>query len=182
MYIEIDRHYQFLTKYFKKEDIYQRFENIFIQLESIINEMGVSSKVRIDEALLQQSVLDYFTDIARIKHFHEIKVNEPKIYSYGIFWLLRRSPIQLKEPVDEVYTYINEKAAISILFTKMLKELGVDVSKNDKRIISMIDNYIDLLYYNFKFRLYTQQSLELMIAAFFCGSICYCEVEKNDVC
>lgn len=41
------------------------------------------------------AVLDYFTDINRLKHFHEIsRTNLYKTKAYEISWLLRRRPIQ----------------------------------------------------------------------------------------
>ena len=48
---------------------------------------------------------------------------------------------------------------------KMLEEMGIDKSESNPRL----RNFLDLLYYNLKYRHYTQQSLELMIESFFCG-------------
>ena len=41
-------------------------------------------------------MLDYFTDISRLKHFHQAKhINSLKVISYETYWLLRRKPIQI---------------------------------------------------------------------------------------
>ena len=63
------------------------------------------------------------------------------------------------------YLYINEKVFTCMLISKMLKEAGVDPDSNNPRLMP----FLKLIYYNFKFRTFTQQSLELMITAFFCG-------------
>ena len=49
----------------------------------------------------------------------------------------------------------------------MAAEKGIDNEKKDK--CSSYKKFIDLLFYNLKYRPVTQQSLELMITAFFSG-------------
>ena len=177
----IDEHYQFLLDYFPDDTIFLRYENLLVQLIDIVVEMGVADQVEINEELLMRAVLDYFTDIARLKQFHRIdNTNEQKTYAYGIYWLLKRSPIQIVAPIDEAYIYINEKAAVAILFPKILKECGVDIIDDSERIRKLLHEYLDLLYYNFKYRQFSQHSLELMIEAFFCGCICYHEEKDAD--
>ena len=93
---------------------------------------------------------------------------------------MRRSPIQIVSPIDEAYIYINEKAAVAMLFPKMLRECGADIIDGSDRIRKLLHEYLDLLYYNFKYRQFSQHSLELMIEAFFCGCICYHEDKGNN--
>lgn len=144
-----------------------RFNNILQQIQDVLIEMGVIEQVSINTDLLGKAVVDYFEDIDRLKNFEDIpRVNVDKIYSYGIFWILRRHPIQIiDKDLDEKFWYINEKVCIAIMIPKMLAEMGIDIRwKNPK-----FESFLDLMYYNFKYRLYTQQSLEFMVEAFFCG-------------
>ena len=181
MDIEIDKHYQFLLKYFPGDIIFLRFKHLFTQLVDIVKALGISDNVDINEDLLMLSVLDYFADIARLKQFQNINnTNEQKTYSYGIYWLLRRAPIQIITTIDEEYIYINEKVAVAMIFPKMLIELGVDIVEDSARIKKFLREYLELLYYNFKYRLYSPQSLELMVEAFFCGCICFYEDKCHD--
>jgi len=176
-----DQHYQFLLEYFPDDTIFLRYNNMLTQLKDIVTDMGVADQVEINEELLMRAVLDYFTDIARLKQFHNIDhTNEQKTYAYGTYWLLRRSPIQIISAVDDSYIYINEKAAVAMIFPKILKELGVDIVDGSERIIKLLHEFLDLLYYNFKYRQFNPHSLELMIEAFFCGCICYKEDERDD--
>ena len=176
----IDQHYQFLLEYFPGDTIFLRYRNMLVQMEDIVNEMGVADQVVINEELLMRAVLDYFTDIARLKQFHNIEnTNEQKTYAYGTYWMLKRSPIQIKSPVDDTYVYINEKAAVAMIFPKMLIELGVDIIDDRNRTIKLLHEFLDLLYYNFKYRQFNPHSLELMMEAFFCGCIC-CKEGKSD--
>ena len=48
---------------------------------------------------------------------------------------------------------------------KLFAEMGMSMQMKNSRF----KGFLDLLYYNLKYRLYTQQTLELMIEAFFCG-------------
>ncbi len=157
-----------LDKY--KDAILQRYDHLTEQIKVILEKLEITNSVCINTDLLQLSVCDYFEDIDRLKDFHDIdRANVNKIYSYGIFWMLRRSPIQIIDPsLGQEYTYINEKVCVAIIFSKMIVEIGV-AAKKDEQTRKRIENFIELLYYNFRYRTYTQQSLELMVEAFFCG-------------
>lgn len=170
--MKIDNNYQYLLECFPGDTIFNRYSAILTQLVDIIEKMDLGNCVRIDTDLLALSVLDYFADIARLKQFHNIsKTNVQKIYSYGLYWLLRRHPVQIITQVSETYLHINEKIAIALTFPKILEEMGIDY-KDCSEAKEITNNFIDLLYYNLKFRVYTPQSLELMIEAFFCGCKC----------
>jgi len=155
----------------------ERFKNLLEQLNDVLEGLKITDKVRIDERLLELSVIDYFEDIERLKDFHEIeRVNVKKIYSYGAYWFLRRKPIQITDPsVEKNLLHINEKVCTAITIPKMLKEMNILATDDNKRIL----DFIDLLYYNFKYRTYTQQSLELVMEAFFCGCSCF-STESGD--
>jgi len=147
--------------------IQARFENILEQMQEVLIKMGIIDQVQINTDILGKAIVDYFEDIDRLKSFEDIpRVNVDKIYSYGIYWILRRHPIQiLDKDLDKKFWYINEKVCIAIMLPKMLAEMNISLKTENPRL----KNFLNLMYYNFKYRLYTQQSLEFMIEAFFCG-------------
>ena len=137
------------------------------QIQDVLTEMGIIDQVTINTELLGKAVVDYFEDIDRLKSFEDIpRVNVDKIYSYGMYWIMRRHPIRICDMnLDERFWYINEKVCIAILIPKLFAEMGMSMQMENPRF----KGFLDLLYYNLKYRLYTQQTLELMIEAFFCG-------------
>ena len=148
-------------------DFESRYKNLLEQIQDILEAIGILDKVTINLDLLGQVVLNYFEDVERLKKCEGIdRTNEDKIYSYETFWLLRDKPIQfITNDIPYKYLYINEKVCTCILISKMLKEMGIDPDSKNQRLMP----FLKLLYYNFRFRNFTQQSLELMITAFFCG-------------
>ena len=50
----------------------------------------------IQEMALTHAIMDYFSDIQRLKDYQKIEhINEIKIKAYETFWILKRKPIQL---------------------------------------------------------------------------------------
>jgi len=169
-----DKHYQFLLNYFPGNIMSMRFQALWNDTETVIKSYGLKDKLRIDEESFENIILDYFTDIARLKDFQDIKrTNADKIYGYELFWFLRRHPIQLLEDMPQFYD-INEKVALGVFLPRILAESGLpyEPKKQTAEFQKRIKKFIDLLFYNFKYRTYTQQSLELMIEAFLCGCDC----------
>ncbi|MDR2517782.1 MAG: hypothetical protein LBD13_00020 [Spirochaetaceae bacterium] len=124
-----DSHYQFLLRYFPEHIIKSRYEALWKDTVKILESLGVGDKVRIDEESFNMFVIDYFTDIARLKDFQGIeRANVNKIYGYELFWFLRRRPIQLIEPIADNFD-LNEKVAISIFIPRILKEAGMPYKK-----------------------------------------------------
>lgn len=158
-------HIRYLVKNY---DFEKRYKNLLIQMQDILEALGVLDKVAINTDLLGQAVLNYFEDIDRLKKFEGIeRTNEDKIYGYETFWLLRDKPIQVVDSnMSSEYLYINEKVFTCMLISKMLKESDVHPDSKNPCLMP----FLQLLYYNFKFRNFTQQSLELMITAFFCAN------------
>jgi hypothetical protein len=147
--------------------IARRYRKILERIHKFINVKKVGANLIVDTKLLKTAVYDYFVDIARVKEFHNIfKINTEKIYSYMAYWLLRRKPLQVKAvfPGSE---FINELFITSFLVSSILSKKGVDGNKCAQN--KTFKEFQELLYYNLKYRPITQQSLELMIQAFFCG-------------
>jgi hypothetical protein len=161
-----DDHYLFLLEYFPDNIIFIRFRTLLSEVIAILEKMNITDKVRIDIESFKMMILDYFTDIARLKDFQNIEhVNVQKIYGYELYWFLRRHPIQIVQDSPGTFD-INEKVAIALFLPKILKEAGIDPVKPSSKIGC---SFINLLFYNLKYRTYTQRSLELMIDAFLSG-------------
>ncbi len=146
----------------------ERYTNILTQMQDILEAMGIIDDVYINTTLLGKAILDYFEDVDRLKKYEGIEhTNVDKIYGYETFWLLRRSPIQLptEKELDAKYIHINEKVFEAIMIAKMLKEKNIKIDNCGDNLLP----FMELLYYNFKYRIYTQKSLELAIKGFFCG-------------
>lgn len=132
------------------------------QLEEIayIHEMG-----------LTHAVMDYFSDVQRLKEYQEIEhINEIKIKAYETFWLLQRKPLQLKGQLEEdKYLYINEKFILTRLASFMLGENINTPILGEKGIA--FKNFLNTLYYYLKFRKCDAQAIELMLLAFKAGNL-----------
>jgi hypothetical protein len=141
--------------------IAQRFGSVLRCLGAFISAKKINSSIRINFDLLKTAIIDYFVDIARVKEYHNIeRVNPEKIYGYMAYWLLRRKPIQVTGAFIN-NEFINEQFITWFLVSNILSELGISSGP--------LNEFQSLLYYNMKYRQVTQQSLELMIKAFFSG-------------
>ncbi|TGN20951.1 hypothetical protein [Leptospira idonii] len=71
--------------------------------------------------LVEELILDYFADIARLKDFHDIEnVNSLKVAAYLTHWTLKRRPIQIlkypkKHEYLEMIKEVNEWFAVALL-------------------------------------------------------------------
>ena len=163
--MDTDKTEEYIAELAKKYPIKSRFSTLLDEIQSILAEMGIIDLVEVNPDLLGKAVIDYFEDVDRLKDFEGIPhINVDKIYSYGVYWILRRSPIQiLDKKLDKRFMHINEKICTALIFPKMLAEMGIPQNSANDRYAG----FLDLIYYNFRYRTYTQQSLELMIEAFF---------------
>ena len=170
-----DKHYQFLLKYFPASKIYMRVKSLWADTQRVLKNIGLDeSKLHIDEESFQMVIIDYFTDIVRLKDFQDIeRANVNKIYGYELYWFLRRHPIQLLDDIPDNFD-INEKVALGVFLPRILTEAGIPYNKSTEipEFFERLKVFIDLLFYHLKYRTLTQQSLELMIEAFLCGSSC----------
>lgn len=155
---------ELLSKY----DFEGRFLTLLSQIQDVLTFMNVSDNVYVNRDILGQVVLDYFEDVDRIKPFEGIdKCNVDKIYAYEAYWLNKRKPIQVYDKNEYKYRFINEKVYAFIFVAKLMSERRINpLDTTNERLLK----FIELLFYNFKYRDYTPKSLELMASAFFCGN------------
>ena len=152
---KIYTNYDGLLEEFSEEVIQSRYAVFYEEIEEFAKSLGIREKIQISESLLSHAVLDYFTDISRLKHFHQAKhINSLKVISYETYWLLRRKPIQIlvEDETSDAMAFLNEK----FVFSRIAKYLMGD----GKRVILSPEtkkgflNYLDSLFYYLKYRNY----------------------------
>lgn len=146
-----------------KDIILERASYWYQMAEKVIESLGLNGKAYINRRLLIHKLTNYFADIDRLKDFHAIeRANKIKIFSYGVFWLLRNSPIQIKdENVPGSKLFINETLAALVLIVEFLPE------KYSDKIRCC---YLEDLRYFFKYRIYTAQTIESQVTALLMGA------------
>ena len=168
LYIPYDR----IMTEFTEDKVKSRYAHLYQELSNFLSIYSLDKKLRIDQIALTHAVLDYFTDISRLKKLHNIKnVNEIKVCAYQCYWLLRRHPLQILDNTDskEAVVFANEK----FVFSKIAQHLlGIHLNdeiaeEHQKSVIS----FLDTLYYYLKFRECNPQVLEMFIVAFRAGEI-----------
>ncbi len=163
--------YDEIVKSFGEKKLAKRYDSIETAMSEFIRRFKLENKVKISTCLLNQAIIDYFTDIYRLKDFHKIdKINYIKIHAYSAYWLLKRKPIQILE--DDTYddnvdlTFINEDFIASYLIHFLNENKQVVIKEKDR------DDYMEFyenLKYSLRYRLVTSQSLETMLEAYVAG-------------
>lgn len=160
--MEID--YDIILKYYTIEEVKERFGIWYSDAKRFIDKKGLSGQAVINTKRLGYAICDYFIDIIRMKEFHGIDhANLNKVYAYSCYWFVRRQPIQLVGDVGNDDLYINELFAVNNLIAK-LRRHSSNVEIINKQSLLELGK---LLLYNFKFRIFTAQSLETTICSFF---------------
>ena len=86
---KIYTNYDGLLEEFSEEVIQSRYAVFYEEIEEFAKSLGIREKIQISESLLSHAVLDYFTDISRLKHFHQAKhINSLKVISYETYWVI----------------------------------------------------------------------------------------------
>lgn len=164
--------YEDLLLEFSENVIRSRYAFLHKECNEFLKSLDLENAVRVDEVLLIHAVLDYFSDVSRLKKFHHINhINEIKVIAYESFWLLRRKPLQvIKEDQDSDFlSFVNEKFVFSRIAAFLVEDKMEQALKEaDKKAFL---NYLDTLYYFLKYRQYDPQMLELMILGFKAGEV-----------
>ena len=163
--------YSGLLEEFSEDVIRSRYAFLYKEFMEFLKSQKLESEVRLDEVLLMHAVLDYFSDVSRLKKFHHIHhINETKVIAYETFWLLRRKPLQVvTQRQDDFLAFINEKFVFSRLAAFLVGNRKDQVLREQDKKAFM--NYLDTLYYFLKYRQYDPKMLELMLLGFRAGEI-----------
>lgn len=168
---EIYESYGDIVKKVGFDEVKKRFMDLNQAYVDFINSENIADKVTINSFMLIHAILDYFTDISRLKEFHKIDLtNSYKTMAYEISWLLRRKPIQVLEDQREDLVYINEKFilsyAVNFLTTSKESIRYQDLSKVRQQCFN---GFIESFYYHLKYRNCGAQSIELALLSFEAG-------------
>lgn len=153
---------------FGQEKLEQRYKVIYDYMKSFIERKEYTDKVRISTGLLNQMIVDYFTDMHRLKEFHDIEyANYIKIHAYSAYWLLRRKPIQIIDDTDKTLAFVNEAFILSYIMNFLhTGEENIYIQEDDR------EDYLEFvknLEYSLKYRDITARMLETMLEAFKAG-------------
>lgn len=168
------------TKFGEYEDMLheigeQKFAERFLELkktaDEFLKEAGYSDNVECNERILLHILLDYWSDIFRLKNFHNIdKARPEKIMAYTIAWIIKRKPLQFTHYTEtERDIFVNERFAAYLLLNECLLCGEKRFVKQDDK--QKLDAYLNLVLYYFKYRECNPQVLELMIESFKMGSL-----------
>lgn len=168
---EIYESYNDIVNKFGIKTVQQRVLDLNQAYDDFINSENISDKVTINSFMLVHAIMDYYTDISRLKDFHKIdNENSYKTLAYQINWLLRRKPIQVLEDGQEELVYINEKFILSYTFN-FITSCKESIQYYDLSTLKKecFNGYIESFYYFLKFRNCDAQALELALLSFESG-------------
>ena len=160
--------YQDVLDYFGEEKVASRYDNIMEQLNGFIKRNKYCDKVSICPSVVNQLVIDYFTDIFRLKEFHHIDLtNYIKITAYTAYWIVRRKPLQIvKDDIEDIeLAFCNENFVLSYIM-RFLQLPTISVYDGQ----GVYHEFVSTLSYALRYRTLTPQMLELMIEGFRGGS------------
>lgn len=159
----------------KIEERYNKIEGIF---QSFLKNAELESIFYLNKRILLIAILDFFSDILRLREYHSIKeINEIKMKAYETSWILRRKPIQVRPeslaglPEND---YINEQAVFDYLTSYLLDGQKIESAE----IYEEMTGFFDTLYYYLRFRDCEPRALEMALHAFQVG-VCFGKKTKN---
>lgn len=161
--------YNDVLESFGQDKVAQRYDNIMEQLKAYIKRNSLEKNVCVCSGVVNQLVIDYFTDIYRLKEFHQIDLtNFIKITAYTAYWIVRRKPLQIvQDDIKNVeLAFCNENFVLSYIM-RFLQDSGnapIDES-------GQYHEFVSTLSYALRYRTLTPQMLELMIEGFRGGSV-----------
>ena len=98
--------YEDLIVAFTEEKLKKRFSLIFAAARDFVKCRELEDYVFIDQLAIKEFIVDYFSDILRLKDFHDIeKTNPTKVASYTAYWIQKRKPLNIiKKIPPEIYS------------------------------------------------------------------------------
>lgn len=152
-----------------KEKIRHRTEAILKNVNNFIKKSGLENDVSINELVLSGMILDYFTDINRLKEFHHVEhVNNYRIVAYTSYWFLQRKPIQINTNSDKKLLYINERYILTYILNFLSDEKYGEIITREE---DELNAFCESLFYFLKYRCDSAKDLEMLLLSFNAGRI-----------
>ena len=161
--------YKNLIENFTEEKLKKRFSLIYAAAKDFIKCRGLEDYVFIDTVAIKEFMVDYFSDILRLKEFHNIeRTNPTKVAAYTAYWIQKRKPLNIiKRIPPEIY---QKKPYAKHLNEYFASNLLIGMNYNTKEYLhhdkwdkwNLFHN--NLLYFLI-YRVATAQSLELALLA-----------------
>lgn len=164
--------YEEIVREFTEDVIRSRFEQIYEEMKAFIVSLNIDDIVKINDVILMQALMDYYSDVYRLKKYHKIQhINNIKIKAYETFWLVHRKPIQIVAGhlEDDKIIYVNEKFVLSRLVCYLLDD-NINTPIVEEKLHAF-QNFLDTFYYYLKFRRSDPQSIEMLLLAFKAGQL-----------
>jgi len=172
-----DRTYNYILSHYEKfgingeEKLRSRFLLLFNDAEEWIRSRDLNDFVGVSEKVIEDILIDYFSDIIRLKEFHDIElVNDIKVASYTAFWVNKRKPLfYKKEPLREdiennpFLNHINEWFSLMLLLAMVYDQTNQQEPGYKER--EKFNAFLETLHYNLTYRIITPQFLELSLLA-----------------
>jgi len=152
-----------------EERIEERLRALHDIYIAFLEQVDVNGKIDVylNDRVLMHTIMDYFTDITRLKEFHGIeKINQDKIIAYECSWLIKRKPIQILNEEKESLVYINEKFVLTILVNHLTKGKIDSFVGNEE-----LNRLCDKLLYHLKYRNCDAKVFEMFILFFKAGNM-----------
>ncbi|MFI3213497.1 MAG: hypothetical protein R3Y24_09145 [Eubacteriales bacterium] len=172
-----DRSYEYLIEKFGESVIEDRFNNMELRANKFIEMCNLCDKISLNIDILKIVLIDYFTDIERLKDFEGIeRTNKNKITAYMAYWWVRRKPLQLVNSNNnkEMLVYINEKFIATFIAKDFMSQKTSELVKNDE-----CKKCMEHIYYHLKYRIYTAQTLEMFLLGIDTGIAVGRKLEKK---
>lgn len=153
------------------DEVKKRFADLLSSYTDFIIATELDGKVAVSKTSLMNAVLDYFSDIIRLKRFHQIEnTNKYKIFAYEISWLLKRKILQILDENDDSLVFINEKFLLSYTLNFIENEFPFYYDSNsNKSLTDRFDGFVESYYYYLKYRNCDPKALEIIFMAIDAG-------------
>ena len=162
--------YSNLIKEVGVEKFRDRLKELMTTANNFILSAGYEGVAECNERIMYHALLDYYSDIYRLKDFHGIEyIRDEKLTAYTVSWIVKRKPIQLKHfSKDEIDIFINERFGAWLFIDACLrigKKGYIPQEEQDH-----YDDYVDLILYYLKYRPCNPLVLELALESFLMGA------------
>lgn len=166
--------YDHLIENFGSEVLADRYMFLKKYASKFIEIIDAKDYFHIQPRIINEILVDYFSDIARLKSFHNIERSNPqKVASYTAYWVAKRKPIQFKENVNMDSLPADRSAQLSdinewfsaILFYSMLYDHNAGIFDQSSEDLYSFTNFLKSLNYFFTYRLFNPQALEMIAYA-----------------